>query len=564
MRLDLKVTPFSYHGSYFAFQYVDNAPYGLGEGLYLKSIHRDAMEWLICKISPWLDGKGISARISADASVLRMECGSGEVRILFGSESAVQFEATGGIGLAVHFVRPTHLLQMGADRWEVGCFFQGEKLFLQAAHGRIVADSGWDGDNLTYAGCTVEADESGRLEGMIELYRQQSVSVPGSYEPFETARQQNEEKYKRWLMNSLSVPPRYENTKACADYLNWANVVSPYQRITRWTLYSSKRGMPGIWSWDHLFHAMAFCKHQPDFAWDQYMIFWDVQDPHGGVPDTLYDTAAYWGFVKPPVHGFALKWMLERSDIPSSRLEEAYGPLAKWTQWWFTFRDSDGDGVPEYLNGNDSGWDNSTAFYEGVPAESPDLSTYLILQMEVLSDLALRLGKNEESQIWMNRSRELLQRMLDHFWNGERFVVRLSGSHQAVETESLLMYIPLLLGDRLSEYIRNRLVDSLFREGKHLTPYGLASEAVDSPLYEENGYWRGPVWAPPMFLLCHALREIGETAKAAELAERFCRLVEHGGFAENFDALTGEPLRDPTINWTACIFLLLAHEYVAA
>ncbi|MBB3128826.1 hypothetical protein FHS19_003501 [Paenibacillus rhizosphaerae] len=30
MQLDLKVTPFSYHGSYFAFQYVDNAPHGLG------------------------------------------------------------------------------------------------------------------------------------------------------------------------------------------------------------------------------------------------------------------------------------------------------------------------------------------------------------------------------------------------------------------------------------------------------------------------------------------------------------------------------------------------------
>lgn len=33
--------------------------------------------------------------------------------------------------------------------------------------------------------------------------------------------------------------------------------------------------------------------------------------------------------------------------------------------------------------------------------------------------------------------------------------------------------------------------------------------------------------------------------------------------AENFDALTGKPLRDQAYTWTASVFLVLAHEYLA-
>lgn len=562
MILDLKVTPFSYHGSYFAFQYLDHSNIA-GEGIYLKTVHRDVMESQILKVSPTFAGQPISYNVNSSATVLTMQCEQGELEIIFGGGSVIQFSGSGGIGVNFEHIRPTHVLQLEESNWEIGCFFQGEKLLLTSVRGEIRSDKSWDGDNLTFASSIMIPDDYGRLEGVMELYRQQSVKVPNAYCSFQESKDRNEVAYKKWSENSLSVPERYKKAKDQADYLNWANVVSPYQHITRWTLYSSKRGMPGIWSWDHLFHAMALIQHQPDLAWDQYMLFWDVQDEHGGLPDTLYDTQIFWGFVKPPVHGFALQWMLDHSDISDSRLEEAYEPLCRWTNWWFTFRDSDGDGVPEYINGNDSGWDNSTAFYEGVPAESPDLSTYLVLQMETLSNIAKRLGREEESKIWHERSTKLLELMLEHFWNGERFVVRLSGKHTSVESESLLMYIPLLLGKRLPVEIRRRLVDDLVRERKFLTPFGLSSEALDSSLYEENGYWRGPIWAPPMLLISHALREIGETELAANLAERFCDLVAKGGFAENFHALTGEPLRDPTINWTSCIFLILANEYVA-
>lgn len=52
----------------------------------------------------------------------------------------------------------------------------------------------------------------------------------------------------------------------------------------------------------------------------------------------------------------------------------------------------------------------------------------------------------------------------------------------------------------------------------------------------------------------------GEQTLAREIARRFCRLCATSGFAENFDARTGQPLCDRAYTWTASVFLLLAER----
>ena len=94
-----------------------------------------------------------------------------------------------------------------------------------------------------------------------------------------------------------------------------------------------------------------------------------------------------------------------------------------------------------------------------------------------------------------------------------------------------------------------------------LTPYGLATESVASPCYEPDGYWRGPIWAPPMLFIIMGLSDGGDTAFAADLARRFMRLCRQSGMAENFNATTGAGLRDPAYTWTASVYLILASLY---
>ena len=63
-------------------------------------------------------------------------------------------------------------------------------------------------------------------------------------------------------------------------------------------------------------------------------------------------------------------------------------------------------------------------------------------------------------------------------------------------------------------------------------------------------------------LIVEGLAAAGEMELAREIARRFCDMCAKHGFAENFNALTGQPLRDPAYTWTSSVFLILAHEYL--
>lgn len=256
--------------------------------------------------------------------------------------------------------------------------------------------------------------------------------------------------------------------------------------------------------------------------------------------------------------------MMEQTDsINGERLQEVYEPLCRWTQWWFDYCDDDDDGVPQYNHGNDSGWDNSTVFTARPPIESPDLSAYLIIQMDVLADVAHILGQDHEAEQWKSRADGLLQKLLAHSWRDDRFVALRSGGHEVIESDSLLLFVPIILGKRLPKDVRSRLIAGLKAEGRFLTEHGLASESTKSPLYQSDGYWRGPIWGAPTMMIVDGLAAVGETQFARELCRKFCDMVVRSGLAENYDAITGAGLRDRAYSWTSSVFLVLAHELVA-
>jgi len=118
-----------------------------------------------------------------------------------------------------------------------------------------------------------------------------------------------------------------------------------------------------------------------------------------------------------------------------------------------------------------------------------------------------------------------------------------------------------MLGKRLPDEIRIKLLKDLRTSGI-VTPYGPASEHPKSPYFIDDGYWRGPVWAPHYLFLVEGLKRCGETEWAKELAVKFCEMCRQSGFAENFSSLDGRPLRDTGYSWTVDVFFTLANEYL--
>ncbi|MDF2665716.1 MAG: glycogen debranching enzyme, partial [Microbacterium sp.] len=122
---------------------------------------------------------------------------------------------------------------------------------------------------------------------------------------------------------------------------------------------------------------------------------------------------------------------------------------------------------------------------------------------------------------------------------------------------SLLNLLPVLASDRFASDVSDALAA---RIAAHLTPWGPATQLVETPEYEDDGYWRGPIWAPSTMLIEEGLRRGGHAELADTINERFRALCEKSGFAENFDARTGAGLRDRAYTWTASVYLVFAHE----
>ena len=147
--------------------------------------------------------------------------------------------------------------------------------------------------------------------------------------------------------------------------------------------------------------------------------------------------------------------------------------------FWLNFKDFDQDGICEYHHGNDSGYDNSTVFMDDFVAESPDLSAFLIKAMETLAIIAEKLGRDMEERLWYERSDDLTKLTLERFVREEKIITYSGLEKNIVESQSILPYTLVILGDRLPKDLKNRIVNDL--KNKFMTEYGLATEATDSP-----------------------------------------------------------------------------------
>lgn len=555
----LKTMTFSRYGSYLAFtQYP--------EGLYLRSIHGNAGETRVARFELVKDGQVVPSTLEQAPACLRMVAKDGAAEICIAEPKVVRVR-TQGVALRVAWDGGDFIYdsawRVGPGRWQVNSSSNHFFLMLTSLAGEMTVDAPWLVDRAERISVDFNPDPTSEvMECAIEEFS--STWQPRDYpQNFEACKAAVDDEFKDWLEKTPAVPAESEDTRQLAAYINWASVVAPEGYLKRPTMLMSKNWMTAMWSWDHCFNAMALAYHQPDLAWDQFMAPFDLQNSLGALPDLMDDQRMIWSFCKPPIHGWALKWMMEHTHaITTARLKEIYAPLCAWTNWWLDYRDTDQDGLPQYNHGNDSGWDNSTAFKTGLPIEGPDLSAFLVLQMETLAEIAARLGMLSSSHEWSVKAAGLLNRLMAHSWRGDHFIAPRSGDHVVVESESLLLFLPLILGRRLPKDAIAALIRGLTRADRFITDYGLATESPLSPLYVPDGYWQGPIWAPSTLLMVEGLAGCGEKELAKALSIKFCSMASRSGMAENYDALTGAGLRDPDYTWTASIFLILAHEYL--
>lgn len=374
---------------------------------------------------------------------------------------------------------------------------------------------------------------------------------------FDTSALEAGSDWSRFFASRPEVPLRYQSISELLWYNLWSSVVRAGGNFRTDAMLMSKASMCAIWSWDHCFNALALMLGgRIQESLDQFFILFEAQSPTGKLPDFINAESHWRAAVKPPVHGWCFGLLMDRVELTDEVLEKAYGHLAAWTDWHFKYRDTDGDGIPEYIMGNDSGWDNSTLFDMGTNMETPDLPAYLYLQMKTLERIATRLGKSSLAIEWSVRSKTLMEAFLSHSYVEGVFIARKSCTHEfEPDPTSLLACMPIVCGDHLPAEITKKLVDRI--ETRFVTSHGLATESPSSAKYLSAGYWRGPVWAPTTLLAVDGLMRAGYRELALRVAGNFCDTVAASGAYENFDALTGDGLCDMGYTWTSSAALVL-------
>jgi hypothetical protein len=583
-RFDVSAVPFSMFGSKMAISRLRAGQPNLGpgepEGLYLRYVH-DGRSFNLFRIEVWEGSRRLDPDIEADCAKLTLRPrnpveGQGDARRVEFCFQAADVIRVRGFGLSVRLVRDPNAYGGAVvgpgPRSRVIVDKIPSKFLLMPSIGSLEVDAPWkvvEGFGTLIQICpkvvaSFGPEAGGRLEFAVASYESEpgEVSLADDFDDCVATRAGQ---FSGWLNDRMTVAARYPVQRDLAEYIRWSAVVPAEGNYQSPAMLMSKNWMVHLWNWDNYFNAWASAHAHPDFAWNQFMLFFRHQHETGALADHIDQQDVSFVYTKPPIHGWILAHLLELlGPIDADRRSTLYESLKEWTRWWLRYRDDDGDGICQYNHGNDSGWDNATVFDVGQPVESPDLSAYLIVQMDVLSRLARDMGKSDEASRWAGEADRTLMRLLKHSWRGDRFVAPRSGDHAiASDADSLILLLPIVLGKRLPRAIRKAIVARLRDGAGFLTPHGLATENVGSPNYLPFGYWRGPIWAPSTLIVVDGLTQIAEHGLAREVADRFCEMCRANGFAENFDALTGAARCDPAYTWTPSVFTILAQEYLA-
>jgi hypothetical protein len=567
--IDIFHTPFSRYGAYVAIT-------AEGDGrLVFRFVGNRPGEDACFELSLMCYGRAVNYTIDARPDCVLCQSPEGFVRFYIRDDETIVFDSK-GIDLFFRSLDNTRYGSFGIE--------DGEKFFRIILSGRrihalftvqrgkgampgpLVGDDvwKWNGTPVNHKNEIRFSCIDGLLLGALRLSKMESKEIILPIEPDrEMAVIKGE-----WEEFLTKMPPvKADTVEKEFARVTWYNLWSCYVRardIYKFdTMLMSKKRMTAVWSWDHCFNTLAVMPLGSEKALEQFLAPFVIQAPNGVLPD-LWNPGMelLWNFTKPPIHGWCFGKLMDKFEYSTEILEEVYGYLEKQLAWWFNYRDEDGDGLPCYAHGNDSGWDNSTVFDNGYYMVLPDLSAFLVIQMHTLARISDKLGRLSQALSWRERAGELLGKLMAAMYKNGVFVALQSHTHDyRPDPSSLHVHVPVVLGELLDPAVMD--AEAAILEKRFLTEYGLATEAPDSPRYEADGYWRGPIWAPPTYLIVDGLRRGGHKKLAETIARRYIRMsaeIAKGNY-ENFDALTGRGLRAPGYTWSASVYMLFCEEY---
>lgn len=559
MRYSLSQIPFSTYGSYLVISKIEE------QGIFLRDMHGgdeapSNMYRII--IQDHVDEEIEVKRTETELRLISKKTKDGMVGFVMEEGDRVHckvknltliFEAMGGAY--------NTLVPLSENRFEHHLYDKQRKIMFTGIQGTIAEKQRFD--VIGSKDAKIMVNTLGRKsESYITIEGYRTICKKSGRTTYEEAKNTAQHQYQKWENLWNEDGGCQGEIKNLAIYLTYCNMVCKEGILTSDAMYMSMNWMNNIWSWDNCFGAIFLSGKKPELAFGQLKIFFDHQDHSGCYPDYVNETFASYNCVKPPIFAWAYEKMRKQNPFfnERERLSQVYQSLCGITHYWMEYRRDDRAEFPVYYHGNDSGWDNASVFHKGFPVESPDLSAFLIFQMDWLSKTAHELGDETASLEWKIKGDHYFKKYQDHFYiDGQYRAFYVPEGKPIMEGDSLLLYLPILIGYRMEKTVLEQMVKDL--EERFESTYGLATEALASNKYKEGGYWLGPMWAPTTYLFIDALAVNGYKDVAKRLGGKFIKAAAIGLMAENYNPSTGEGYDDPAFSWSSCVYLQLCKEY---
>lgn len=502
------------------------------------------------------DGQSLPFESSASPDGAVFQTRAGKFKLAFADEDtlAIGLPSQGAAGIRFH---------VNSQHFRTGEGGEAVRSLVYASNGETIRSE-----------VTTDASGAG-IEYLLHPGRERTILLaigeapllPAEILPFSQIQTRATERWQAWFAPVPPVAEEYAEKYAYAWWVMGNNLISPRGCIRYEATAPSKASYIGLWLWDSALHALAYRHSDPEMARNQIRAFLAMQRPDGMLPDAIFDESAVFELdhpfqgpvTKPPILAWAALKVHETAPNMAF-LREIYPALARLNTWWFQHNDPEHNGLAQYLHPYSSGLDDSPLWDHGMPAEAPDLNTYLYLSMKSLTRMARLLRKRSEAVLWQQGADMLVQRMMDRLWDEEAGVFRAMHKGRPIPVITPLNLLPLWTG-RLPGRVVRRLTANLKNKRKFWGKMMLPTVARDDRAFDPETMWRGPVWANINYFFIEALNAVRKKELARELRTATLNMImSQPSIHEYYSAETGIPPAKsaPAFGWTAALFIDLA------
>ena len=578
--ISLSDAPFSRRGSYMAFF---NDPTGLDlygkPKLYVSNVRGNGPYRQI-RAEIVKDGASLPTVISTTESEVILQSMEGEFRFCIGESKFVRIYGKDGLSLRLtpKLGRSSIVTDLKDGTWQFGMHESQAVLlpFTGKLKSRVSSTTTLMGTSM--AMFEIEPDENGVVDVGIEEFMIDPIHRPlDQYPSYEECVKSYQDDFDAFCESVCpALPEPWEDMRRKALWTIYGLIVEPDgETIFKHTMIKMLHGtFEHVSGWQQAMHVICLSGGNPALCWQILRGLFDYQDANGRIADIMTDLNWPKHAMKPPIQGLALNWLLDADpELKAVSKEDAkhiYQGIVRWSEFFFRCRDLNKDGLMENRSAAETGWEDAPYFRVGFPLASPDMNSYVAIQLAAQARLGRLLGEDEAvCAAYEKQSEEMVQKIIASFWDGEKWFAYNADTLARSNTQTISLMGALILGKRLPQEIIDKTIATLMEKDKYLTPYGFATEAVDSP-YFNHAFAQGSIIPPAQLIFCLALEAAGRFDLAREAGLRYLMTLREEGLFHTLNGLTGKPERGMVAfdekflfwsAWSASIYLFMAKRY---